>query len=106
MRAGGLRKHSIEIQSSIDVVDRYGARVKTWKTIISTRSDVNFKSGVRAKEMLEMVSSYTVEFQIRRYHRVDESMRVIFEGRKYLIEAILPDFDNQMQTIITTLINE
>ena len=106
MRAGGLRHHVIEIQKPVTVKDDYGAMVDTWVTHITTRADIDFKRGERVLDIHEKTSSYSVDFRIRRYHEVDETMRVLFNGRKYRINFIPPIVDRQMQVLSTTLINE
>ena len=45
-------------------------------------------------------------FTIRIYHKVDERMRIIWEGKKYRILSIEEDRTLQQLTIKTELINE
>lgn len=106
MRAGGLRRNRIEIQKHVEVKNEYGERVKVWTKHIETRADIDFKSGARRQDMHEMTTSYNFDFRIRIYHEVDESMRILYKGKKYRIEAILPHQDKQMQTLIGKRINE
>lgn len=106
MRAGGLRRNRIEIQRSIETVNKYGERVPDWQTVIETKADVLHKSGARILDVHELTPSYSVDFRIRKYHKVDEEMRVILKEKKYRILAILPDEEKQMITLSTELINE
>lgn len=101
-----MRKHVIEIQKSVEVVNPFGEREQTWEKAISTKADVLHKSGNRILDFHELVSAYSVEFRIRNYHNVDEKMRVLFQKKKYRILAILPDYEKRMTTISTELINE
>ena len=105
MRAGGL-KHRVEIQSNIEVVDEYGARVKTWATTITTKADILFKDGSSAMKHGEVFTDYKVDFRVRKYHEVDETMRIMYKGDIYRIEAVLPNFEKNMKLIKTTKYNE
>lgn len=105
MRAGGL-KHRIEIQSDVETINEYGERVRTWETTITTKADVVFESGTGTMKHGEVFTDYKVGFRIRKYHQVDENMRIIFEGRKYKIEAVIPNYEKSMTLIKTTKINE
>ena len=99
-------KHRIEIQKSVGVKDGFGDVVKSWQKHIETKADVLFKSGNRVKENYEIAPAYDVEFRVRKYHDVDEKMRVVYLGKKYRIKAIMPNTEKQMLTIITEWINE
>lgn len=105
MRAGGL-KYQITIQSPIEKKSDFGSVEKEWKDTIVTRADVIWLNGARVKDINELLSTYKVEFRIRRYHNVNEKMRVLYAGSKYRIEAILPNDSKQMLTLVTEKINE
>lgn len=105
MRAGGLRKYRIEIQNSVETVDKYGGRVKEWQTQIKTKADILFKSGTRINDVHELTPFYSLDFRIRHYHEVNEKMRVLFDGKKYRILAIPPVTEKQYKTLICELIN-
>lgn len=106
MRAGGLRKYRIEIQSFIETKNEFGERVKAWTTVITTNADATYKDGVSMLENREAFTEYRIDFFIRQYHQVDEKMRVLFAGGKYRIEAVLPNPDKQLKTLKTSKINE
>lgn len=106
MRAGGLRKHTIDIQSNIETINEFGERIRTWTTTITTKSDVLFESGTGTMKHGEVFTDYKVGFRIRKYHQVDETMRIIFEGKKYKIEAVIPNYEKSMTLIKTTKIND
>ena len=40
------------------------------------------------------------------YHRVNEQMRILWNGKKYRILSISPELYKQSITIITELVNE
>lgn len=106
MRAGGLRKHRIEIQAYTEVRNEFGERVKAWTTVITTNADATYKDGVALLENREAFTEYRIDFFIRQYHDVNDTMRVIFAGSKYKIEAVLPNPDKQLITLKTRKINE
>ena len=62
---GGRLKEVIVIQRPTITKDEFGANRVEWKNIISTRSDVQFDNGSRAKENGEIVFNYTKVFTIR-----------------------------------------
>lgn len=105
MRAGGL-KYSIEILKSTEVINEFGEREETWETAIETKADAISKSGTRINDVHELVPFYSVEFRIRKYHPVDENMRVKFGGRLYRILAVIPTTEKAMKTLICEVINE
>lgn len=106
MRAGGLRKYRIEIQEQTEIVNEFGERVKDWATVITTNADATYNSGIAQMENRELFTEYQVDFYIRQYHVVNETMRVLFSGKKYKIEAVLPNPDKQLKTLKTRKINE
>ncbi|MDD4391045.1 MAG: phage head closure protein [Eubacteriales bacterium] len=105
MRAGGL-KYPIEIYKNEDVRDEFGSKKKIWVKHITTRADIYWEKGRRIRDIEEMISSYTVQFRIRDYHKVDESMRVKYQGFFYRIEAIIPSDEKMMLTLMTEKVNE
>lgn len=105
MRAGGL-KYEIEIQHSVDHSNSFGESEKKWETLTITRADIRWINGARIKDSHEMTTSYKVEFRIRRYHKVDENMRILYDKKKYRIEAIIPNDNKSMLTLVTEKINE
>ncbi len=106
MRAGGLRKYRIEIQAQTETKNEFGERAKSWATVITTNADATYNSGIAQMENRELFTEYQIDFYIRQYHNVDESMRVLFAGGKYKIEAVLPNPDKQMKILKTRKINE
>ena len=103
MRAGVLTEPITFIKAEISKND-YGQEETVWNDYIKTRSQVKYKSGNRATENNEIINTYTVEFIVRRYHKIDELMRILWKNRKYRILAI--NEDKQSITITGELINE
>lgn len=105
MRAGQLRE-AILIQNSTIMKDGYGADSLQWVDVISTRAKVTYATGSRENQNNEIVYSCTIQFTIRYYHDVLESMRIIWREKKYRIISINKELDKQSITIITELVNE
>lgn len=105
MRAG-LLNYLISIQAPVVVKDVYGANGIDWRDIISTRAQVTYNTGNRQNQNNEIIHCYTVTFTIRLYHRVNEKMRIIWNGNKYRILSINRELNKQSITIVTELINE
>lgn len=105
MRAGLLRE-TIKIEMPVTVKDDFGSSYTNWEDVVTTRTKVDYNSGDRQTPNNEIFHSQTVTFTIRHYHSVNESMRVIYKGKKYRILSICSDTLKQSTTIKTELINE
>ena len=105
MRAGELRE-SITIKEPVVIKDSYGGNVTEWRDVISTRAKVKHDSGSRENQNNEIFHTAIVSFTIRLYHRLNESMIIIWNGRKYRILSIINELYKQSITIKTELINE
>lgn len=99
-------KHRIEIQANTETVNEFGERVKSWTTVITTKADILFKDGTSTMRNQEVFTDYKVDFRIRTYHVVDETMRVVFGGKKYTVEAVLPNYEKSLTLLKTKLLNE
>ncbi len=105
MRAGGL-KHRIEIQSNIETINEFGERVREWTTTITTKADILFKDGTGQMKHGEVFTDYKVDFRVRKYHHVDETMRILFDGNIYRVEAVLPNFEKNLKLVKAIKLNE
>lgn len=105
MRSGTL-KYVIDIHEPRTDKDQYGATSTNWFHIITTRADVIIDSGDKIIEAQEIISDYSVTFVVRGYHKINETMRITWNGRKYDIVSILPDVYLQKLNISCRLVNE
>ncbi len=105
MRAGGL-KHRIEIQANIESVNEFGERVKTWATTVATKADIVFRDGTSVMKHGEVFTDYKVDFRVRKYHHVDETMRILFDSNIYRVEAVLPNFEKNLKLVKAIKLNE
>lgn len=103
MRAGLLTK-PITFRRATITKNEYGQEVTYWENYIITRGNVKYNTGNRTIENQEILNTYTVIFTVRSYHKIDESMRVLYNGKQYRILSI--NEDRQSITIIGELINE
>lgn len=102
----GLLTEQILIERVTYIKNIFGANEKKWIRHINTRSIVKFNNGNRKIENNEIVNSYLLSFTIRDYNDVDESMRIVWNDKKYKILSIFPDKHKQSIEIIGSLINE
>lgn len=87
MRAGLLNR-IISIEQPSVGREEYGATTRNWEHLCKTRSKVTYSSGSRLNENNEIVFAYEVIFTIRIYHKVNERMRIKYNGRYYRILSI------------------
>ena len=108
MRAG-LLTDPVTFRKATITKNQYGQEETDWIDCISTRANVRFNSGNRVTENNEIIHTYTVTFTVRRYHNIDEFMRILWKGKTYRILSIEDnneDRTKQSITIIGELINE
>lgn len=108
MRAG-LLTDPVTFRRAIITKNQYGQEETYWENYIITRGNVRFNSGSRVTENNEIINTYTVTFTVRRYHNIDEFMRILWKGKTYRILSIEnnnEDRTKQSITIIGELVNE
>ena len=86
--AGKLR-HSITIQVSTVTQDDYGASVESWDTFATVRASVEPLQGREYFAAQQVQAEVTTRFRIRYLAGVKPSMRVLFEGRTFDVQAVL-----------------
>lgn len=106
MRAG-LLTDPVTFKKATITKNQYGQEETYWENHIITRGNVKFNSGNRITENNEIINTYTVTFTVRRYHNIDEFMRILWKDKTYRILSIEDgDRTRQSITIIAELINE
>lgn len=105
MRAG-LLTEPVTFKRATITKNEYGQEVTYWENYIITRGNVKYNTGNRTIENQEIINTYTVIFTVRSYHKIDESMRVLYNKRLYRILSIDEDRLKQSTTIIGELVNE
>lgn len=106
MQAGLLNK-IIKVQKRVYSEENpFNDQKETYVNYKTIRARVKYSSGNRSIVNDEIFINYSPEFTIRIYHEIDETMIILYEGKKYRIVSIEPDTKLQSKTIITDLINE
>lgn len=113
MRAG-LLKETITFQTVYKTKDDFGGIDFLYKDYLTTKARVVYRKGDRVftddathgyKSSLEITHTYTIEFVVRGYHKINEDMVISYRGKKYRILSI-DDITREQKTIITELIND
>lgn len=106
MRAGAL-KHRLEILEPTYSKDRMGAQVVEYTTTRTVRAERVTASGNRSEEAGEHFPDYSVQFNVRDAHSVQENWRVKqLGGHLYTVTAIIPNYDRGFKTLICERVNE
>lgn len=104
----GTLEYNISIYKPVVEEGKYGPGKTVYVPYIrKTRARVINNKGARQQENNEVIYDYTITFCIRSYHKIDEYMRIKYNGRFYRILNIIPPERriNQIQ-IDAQLINE
>lgn len=107
MIAGKLNK-IITIQKQEIVKNKFGeVESEEWiDKLPNIRSQVTYRNGNRVDENNELVFAYDMCFTIRRYHKVDELDRIIYDDKKYRILSKEENDESQLINLFCELINE
>jgi head-tail adaptor len=105
MRAGMLTE-TIEVVKPVIVETEYSGKKTDYATCCRTRAEVLHRGGGKAIENAEIVTSYTVMFSIRMYHRITPDMIIIHNESRYRILDINPQKAQQRIIITGEVINE
>lgn len=102
MRAGGL-KHRIDIQSPVNGVDAHGGNTRTWtdfqKDYPAKRRNL---SGTEKRATSAGGGEYAearVEWELRYLPGLNETMRILHDGKVFNIRAVL-DIEERHRTMI------
>lgn len=106
MRAGAL-KYKLELLEPKRTTDRMGAeKVEYTKTRTVWAERVRV-TGSRSEEVGEHFPDYTVEFNIRDAHPVQENWRVQqLGGYLYTVTNIVPNLEKGYKTLLCERVNE
>lgn len=102
----GLLKDKITFLKCVILNDEYGSEKREWEEVIKTKASKQINSGNRIIEDYEVINTYTLTFEIRMYHKVDESMRIKHNGSLFNILSIEEDRQKQKKIIKCSKINE
>ncbi len=100
-------KYKIEILVPSFTKDRMGARAITYKAGPAVWAERVSATGRRSEEAAEHFPDYSVRFNIRDAHHVEENWRVRqADGHLYTVTAIIPNKDRGYNTLICERVNE
>lgn len=106
MRAGTL-KYRLKVLEPKRVTDRMGAETTTYEEVGTIHAERVMATGNRSEEVGEHFSTYSVEFNIRNAHHIEENWRVQqLGGHLYTVVAIIPNLDRGYNTILCDRVNE
>lgn len=105
MRAG-LIQQPIDIYRAVVTKNLFGEQTTEWKRIIHTRARIIYDNGERTNMDGDMTYVYTLTFEVRRYHKIDEYDHIHYKDKKFRILSIEHNKVEQKQVIICQLINE
>lgn len=95
MRAGELR-HRIELQAHTQERDEWNTPLPAaWNTFATIWADVRHLSGTESIKAMAETSTVRASCRVRYRTDVNAGHRVIFEGKIYDIEAVLPGADRR-----------
>jgi SPP1 family predicted phage head-tail adaptor len=86
MQLGDLDRR-IRIEQCTYTTDSVGQRIAVWSTLITVWAKIVYESGNEKYEANQKVAERIVKFIVR-YRTLNETMRVVYDGRVYDILAI------------------
>lgn len=106
MQAGRMR-YMLELFEPVRVTDRFGSESVEWTSRGKVHAERARLSGRRSDEVDERFGDYSVDFNIRYRHEVDEHWRVRLLGEHlYEVAAVIPNIDSGMKTLKCERVNE
>lgn len=106
MRAGAL-KYKLELLEPKRTTDRMGAEKVEYTKTRTVWAERVRATGTVSEEVGEHFPDYTVEFNIRDAHPVQENWRVRqLGGYLYTVTNIIPNLDKGYKTLLCERVNE
>ncbi len=107
MRAGGLSDTRLVLMRPTRLVNSYGEEEPTWQEVRTVRAERVKMDGHRSEEVGEQFPDYSVRFNIRFAHPVEENWRVRqTDGHLYSVTNIIPNRRRGMKTLVCDRVNE
>ncbi|WP_025839155.1 head-tail adaptor protein [Porphyromonas cangingivalis] len=100
-------KHRLELLKPERATDRMGAEDVTYVRQRTVHAERVKMQGRRSNEVGEHFPDYSIEYNIRDAHPVEENWRVRqLGGHLYNIVAIIPNIDRGFNTLVCERVNE
>lgn len=91
MIGAGARNKQVSLQTRSDTLDDYGQRVRTWTETAKVMAAIRPLYGRELEAARATVSEVSHEFLIN-HRELDESSRLVYQGKYYNIHFVLDDF--------------
>lgn len=106
MQAGRMR-YMLELFEPVRVTDRFGSETVEWVSRGKVHAERVRQAGRLSQEADERFGDYSVDFNIRYQHAIDEHWRVRLLGEHlYEVTAVIPNIDRGMKTVKCERVNE
>ena len=106
MRAGAM-KYKLKILEPTVITNEYGEEAQGWKEVRTVWAERVKQTGRRSEEVGEHFPDYSVEYNIRDEHPIEENWRVQqLGGYLYNVTNIIPNLDRGMNTLVCERVNE
>lgn len=95
-----MLNHRIRLMKRAPGTDSAGSISKEWVLVAEAWADVRFQSGAESMRAGGEASSVKASIRIRARADVDASMRAVYRGVTFDIQAILPDNDRAFAFLV------
>lgn len=103
----GKMKYKIQLLEPQREEDRMGAKKVTYRETRTVWAERVSASGGRSEEVGEHFPTYSVQYNIRDVHPVQENWRIKqLGGYLYTVTAIIPNLDRGYKTLVCERVNE
>lgn len=103
----GKMKYKIQLLEPQREEDRMGAKKVSYRETRTVWAERVSASGGRSEEVGEHFPSYSVQYNIRDVHPVQENWRIKqLGGYLYTVTAIIPNLDRGYKTLVCERVNE
>lgn len=103
----GKMKYKILLLEPQREEDRMGAKKVTYRETRTVWAERVSASGGRSEEVGEHFPTYSVQYNIRDVHPVQENWRIKqLGGYLYTVTAIIPNLDRGYKTLVCERVNE
>lgn len=100
-------KHRIRLLQPVRSTNTFGEEKTAYAETVTVHAERVKASGRRNEEAGEHFPDYSVEFNIRDAHAVEENWRVQqLGGYLYTVTAIIPNVDKGYKTLVCARVNE
>lgn len=106
MLAGKMRS-MLRIYKPIKQRNAYGEETLSYQDLGLIHAERLKETGLATTEVGGVFNAYTAQFNIRYQHKISETWRVAeVGGRLYTVDAIYPNIERGLKTLVCTRVNE